>query len=396
MKLRQTLICREGWYYLVVLALVFAGAILREVNLLLILAGMLLGPVIFNWRAMGLTLRGLEVRRKMPEGVCAGDLLVASVQLSNTRRHVGSWAVVVEDEVRREPSPNGNQPRHEKPIRTGVLFPYVPAGESRSGAYRGRLPQRGRYRLGPLKISTRFPFGLFSRTIDLGRVRTLTVYPRLGRLTRAWATRHRESFAGAHRRERRHGPEGDFYGVREWRTGDSRRWIHHRSSARVGKIVVRQFEQPRNRDVAVLIDLWKPKKSGQQHEENVELAVSFAATVVADLCRKGGTNLLLGTPGDQPVYTSGPASTQLLNDTMQQLALVEARQDDPLDKVLDGALRRIDQGTEIILVGTRPVDLTDTKRFPSLWSDPNRRAAARGIRCIDTSSEKLNEYFRAE
>jgi len=396
MRLRQTLICREGLYYLVVLALVFAGAMLREVNLLLILAGMLVGPVILNWRAMGVTLRGLEVQRKVPEGVCAGDLLVANVQLSNTRRYVGSWAVVVEEEIRREPSPNGNQPRREKPIRTGVLFPYVPAGQSRNGAYHGRLPQRGQYRFGPLKISTRFPFGLFSRTIDLGQVRTLMVYPRLGRLTRAWETRHRESFAGAHRRERRHGPEGDFYGVREWRTGDSRRWIHHRSSARVGKIVVRQFEQPRNHDVAVLVDLWQPKKPKQQHEENVELAVSFAATVVADLCRKGGTNLLLGTPGDEPEYVAGPASTQLLNDTMQRLAVAEAHQDDQLDKLLDGALQRIDQGTEIVLVGTRPIDLSDPTRFPSLWSDPNRRGMGRRIRCIDTSSEELNEYFQTE
>ncbi len=41
---RQTTVCREGWYYLAILALVFGGAISKEVNLLLILAGMLLGP----------------------------------------------------------------------------------------------------------------------------------------------------------------------------------------------------------------------------------------------------------------------------------------------------------------------------------------------------------------
>ena len=56
-------VCREGWYYLLVLGLVFCGAMLREVNLLLILAGLLLGPLLFNLRAVVVTLRNLEVRR---------------------------------------------------------------------------------------------------------------------------------------------------------------------------------------------------------------------------------------------------------------------------------------------------------------------------------------------
>ena len=47
---RQTTICREGWYYLVIVAVVFGGAVFKEVNLLLILAGMLLGPLLLNWR----------------------------------------------------------------------------------------------------------------------------------------------------------------------------------------------------------------------------------------------------------------------------------------------------------------------------------------------------------
>jgi len=39
---RQTTVCREGWYYLAILAVVAGGATFKEVNLLLILAGMLL------------------------------------------------------------------------------------------------------------------------------------------------------------------------------------------------------------------------------------------------------------------------------------------------------------------------------------------------------------------
>jgi len=388
---RHTTVCREGWYYLLVLGIVFVGAMVRDVNLLLILSGLLVGPLVFSWRMVGRTLRGLGVQRKVPQTVCAGDLLVAGISLTNTRRRLGSWAVVVDEQLQRETDHD-----REEPIRPAVLFPYVPAGESRKGVYRGRLTRRGRYRLGPLRLSTRFPFGLLCRTITVGQTDTLTVYPRLGRLTRHWATRHHESLASTHCRQRRHGPEGDFYGVRQWRSGDSRRWIHWRSSARLGELVVRQFEQPRNRDVAVLLELWQPAQPRPEHLDNVELAVSFAATVVADLCRQGGGNLLLGTTGTPSQCTSGPASAALLQDTMQRLALAEAQSADRLPELIELALGEIESGTEIVLVSSRPVDLTDSARFESFCADPSRRTLTRRIRCIDTSGDELGEYFRAE
>ena len=62
----QTTICREGLYFLAIIALVFGGAIIKEVNLLLILAGMLLGPFLLNWRAVKANLRGLKVERNLP------------------------------------------------------------------------------------------------------------------------------------------------------------------------------------------------------------------------------------------------------------------------------------------------------------------------------------------
>lgn len=389
---RHTTLCPEGWYYLLVLAFVFAGAMLREVNLMLVLAGMLLGPMLFNWRMVAVTLSGLDVRRKLPQGVCAGDLLVVNLELTNRRKRIGSWAVAVTERVERV---GGD--RRAGPIEPSVLFPYVPAGQSRGNVYRGRLTQRGLYRLGPLRVSTRFPFGLFSRTITVAEADTLVVFPRLGRLTRRWVTRHHEAFDGAQRRQRRGGrTTGDLYGVREWRSGDNRRWIHWRSSARHGKLVVCQFEQYRNRDVAVLVDLWQPAEPAPQHRENVELAVSFAATLVNDLCRSGGSNLLVAATAAEPRCTAGPASPALQQNVMEELAVAEPDCQDRLGQLLDSALGQIDPGTEVILVSTRPVDLSDPARFAALCSDPARRALLRRIRIVNTADETLAEFFQPQ
>lgn len=392
----RTTIRREGWYYLLILAVVLGGAVFKEVNLLLILAGMLLGPLLVNWQAVGANLRGLLVERKLPPGLSAGNPLSVTLSLTNARRRLAAWTVVVEDQVRRVASAGAGNHGGAPALRPAVLFPYVPAGQSRKGAYRGRLPERGRYQFGPVRLSTQFPFGLFSRTINVGESESFVVLPRLGRLTEGWAARRLEALAGADRRRQRSGSEGDFYGVREWRSGDGRRLVHWRSSARVGKLVVRQFERPRSRDLAVVLDLWQPERPTTDHVENVELAVSFAATVLNDTCRQGGSSVFLA-PGEagQPCF-GGPASPALLQGLMERLATVEARSDDPLPAVLADTLLRVAAAAEIVVASTRPIDLTDTARFAALWSDPALRERARRIRCVDSSSDSLAQYFQVE
>ena len=66
---RQTSICREGWYYVAIMAVVLGGAVLHEVNLLLILAGILLGPLLLNWRAVHLE----PARAERSSGGCPLD-----------------------------------------------------------------------------------------------------------------------------------------------------------------------------------------------------------------------------------------------------------------------------------------------------------------------------------
>ncbi len=69
---RPTTICREGCYYFAIMAVVLGGAILHGLNLLLILSGMLLGPLLLNWRLVGATLRGLRIQRRLPLAPCRG------------------------------------------------------------------------------------------------------------------------------------------------------------------------------------------------------------------------------------------------------------------------------------------------------------------------------------
>ncbi len=388
----QIQVGREGWFYLFLVAVVLGVALIKGVNLLLILAGLLLGPVVLSWLSVRSNLRGLRLTRKLPSHVCAGDTLSVGVQLSNSRPRLGCWEVVVEEQIRRLGNGRPSQP----PLTPSVFFPYIRAGQRAKATYRGRLLERGSYQFGPLRVSTRFPFGLLARTMLVENPQTCVVLPRLGRLTRAWQARRREACAGADRRGGSPGPEGDFYGVRQWQHGDRMRLIHWRGSARLDRLVVRQFERPRNRDLALLLDLWQPQPAEDQHRQNVELAVSFAATVLTDLSRKGAGNVWLVLEQEEPRCLGGPLSANLLQNLLEQLANVEAQSRDCLAALLACALPRITAGVEIVLVSTRAVDPSDAWRRASASLDPLAREQVGRIRCVDTSSEELWKFFAAE
>ncbi len=387
----HTLLSREGRYYLLVLMFIFGVAMVKEMNLLVLMAGMLLGPLAVSWRLVALTSQDLKVRRRMPRGVSTGDSLVVSVELENPRRRFGCWGVAVEDEIRREGS------SQDPTMRPSVWFAYVPAGESALQTYRSRFPQRGRYRFGPMTVSTRFPFGLFQRTLRIESDEVLTVFPRLGHLSGRWNLRRHEVVEGSRYRERRHGRSaGEFFGVRQWHYGDNRRWIHWRSSARHGTLVVRQFEQHRNRDVAILVDLWQPERPETRDLANVELAVSFAATLVTAVCRQETSGLLLALAGPETVRVEGLATSAVRHEAMERLALVEASHEDRLESLFEAALVRVAPGAEIVLVTTREIDWNSREEMARLWRTAARRALRGNLRIVNTADEALSDYFQVE
>ncbi len=250
---RKISLTREGWSYALVTLFVLGGAVLREGNLLMLLTGLLTGLFCFGLVLTLANLRNLEVSRVLPEGISAGDRLVVEISVKNRRRRWGSWAVTVTDQVTLEGDKPGGKRQAlstgwtlaERTALTGkanqselagsavsVFLPQILPGKTSKAAYQGRLLRRGRYRFGSLKVSSRFPATFFSAALRLDQADTLLVSPRLGRLMPRWAQMHREDEQGSQHSGKRQGlVEAEFYGLRDWRKGDSRRWIHWRSSA---------------------------------------------------------------------------------------------------------------------------------------------------------------------
>ena len=392
---RRFALCFEGLYYSVVLAFIMGGGILRGINLLFVLAGMMLGPLIYNIRMVDLMLRRIKVRRILPDGICAGDLLVVEFEAEGIARRGSSSAILVRDSIKGTQS--ANVPLADAENRPEVFFPHVAAGQKEIQSYQGRLMDRGRYTFGPFEVSTRFPLGLVKKSITVQQTEDLIVFPRPGILLPRWKRLSEAQFIGAGGGRSRQGlVEGDFYGLRDYRKGDSRSWIHWRTSARRNTLAVRQFEQPRSQDVALLLDLWLPEQPSDEQRDNIELAISFAAAVAEDLCRQGGNRLGIGVAGKEVAWKYGIGSRTLLTEIMEQLALAEAAADDQFPTLLEQALQAIPSGTTTVVLSTRSVDMRDTDRFAQVWDDPNLRNALREIHAMEVGSDEFGECFDSD
>ncbi|MFP6659585.1 MAG: DUF58 domain-containing protein [Pirellulales bacterium] len=399
MKLRRkTVICREGWYYLLVLAFIITGSILREVNLLLVMAGMMFFPFVFNWRAVVVGLRTVNFTRRLPRQVVAGDLLVVDLVVEKrpsrfSLRRPSSWGLVASDCIRRE----SNDRRRDKPLRPRLIFWRVPVGQRLRDSYRVRLNRRGRYEFGPLTVSTRFPLGLVRRTMVVDDQDTIVVLPRLGRLTKQWTNVFREAHIGTRSHQKKVGVlEGDFHSLRDWRPDDGQRWIHWRTTARRGSPVVRQFERQQNQNLLLLVDLWRPKKANAADEEAVELAASFAATVITDVCRRGNSYLHLGIAGSEIVSREGPASVGLLSEQLEMLAAAQADSTDRLPELLSRTLNTLRPEMSVVIISPRHLDTSDAEQFAELWADPGRRASIGHIVTINSGSEEIDQFFQLD
>jgi len=413
----RSVLCREGVYYLAVIALVFFGAIPREANLLLLFGSLLLCPVFIAWRLARHSLRNLQVKRKVPPSVVAGEAFHISLELTNPRRRLSSWAVVVEDTIQLLRQTNGNT--HSKDsqkvlkaesqsFRPAVYFEYVKVGSTLKKSYSGCLPRRGKYRLGPMVLSTRFPVGFFRMTRPLEEnaskdaANEFYVYPRWGKLAAHWLTRQYQSDENRQKRRFRSSRiSGEFLGVRHWQTGDIKKWIHWRASARHNDLVVRQYEQHQNRDAAVILDLFYPAALTVREMETMELSVSFAATLVHELARRRGSNLLFGTVGSgdwcngdvSSDWLSGQVCVPLLDRIMERLAVISSDTQDTLAELLMQIVSSAAPNADIFLVSRTPIDMTHSPRFEGFRNDPRLRVLSQRIRLIDASSPEWEEVF---
>ncbi len=141
---------------------------------------------------------------------------------------------------------------------------------------------RGRYAFETVRLTVADPFALARAEIEQGEPQALVVYPRLVTLDRLF------SEGGAHAQDGRRmllqRPTGfELHSVREHAHGESLRRVHWRSTARRGRLMVKELEDAPRDEVAVLLD----GDASATTAESFDLSVRAAGSILQAHHRRG-------------------------------------------------------------------------------------------------------------
>jgi uncharacterized protein (DUF58 family) len=387
-RLRVT---RAGLGYLGVWLVLLLAGLQQQNNLILLTSGMAAGPLVASLAMSLFLLRRLRVERRLPGHVFEGQALAIDYVAENTRALSAALAFEVRDEL----DPVDRTVPGSGRVRPRVIFERVAPRDRGRIRWESPSPVRGRYDLTRLDLVTRAPFGLVERRLTLDSPASLVVYPRLGTLTRRWTQLWRESTQS--RRGRRHdrtAQQQDYHGLREYRSGDSPRWIHWRTSARVGRLMVKEFEQENDQEIAILLDAWQPRaRVTAEQREAVERAIRFAATVCVAMSRAPGRRIVLGWTGPTPGVRQGPAGARLSHELLSTLAVHRASAEGQLAALFEALPPAVLRDALLVVVSSRPVNLAEEAARSSRLSEASARGLASRLIALDVTRGDLDPYI---
>jgi uncharacterized protein (DUF58 family) len=160
----------------------------------------------------------------------------------------------------------------------------------------------------------------------------------------------------------------EFHGLREFRSGDSPRWIHWRTSARCGELMVREFADPPTDNLVLIVEPWVPARpapgpqaaSSDVGDQRVEEAISLAATICWEWCRQAGARFVLAVAGADPVIMEGITGRELALGLLECLAVQAACAEPATAALADRLAARALPSGPALLVSTRGSAFAET------------------------------------
>lgn len=339
---------REGQFWLAAVAALWLTGLVKGINLILLLAYLLLALWILNWWVARRSLRGLTAERVAPGPVFVGE---------TAPRHV-----VVSDSG---PQPlNGWDLHDDGSDHSATWFvPTMRPGDFLRLRAEQRFDRRGYYESRPLRAESSYPFGLVRQELEFGEPARTLVFPALGTINvermRRWLQYASRPDERSRRTRRRLSNEVEFHGLRSFRPGDSPRWIHWRTSARRGELMVREFDQGTHFDLLMLVEAYEPEPP---QPSQLEPAISLAATIAWQWSQEAGDHIVLGVAGSESVVTTGGSGAFPSQSILSSLATARgSRQPD-----VDGMIRKLEMthlptGPALLISG-RPTVADDADR----------------------------------
>jgi uncharacterized protein (DUF58 family) len=317
-------------------AVIHVTALTVGIQLLFYLAYVLWGVLLAAFLWAQLNRRWITVRRSVsPAQAQVGQIVEETIAIHND-----SWIRKLWLELRDHSTLQGH---HFAAVVS------LPGRSKREWKVRTLCRQRGLYRLGPTAVHTGDPFGLFNSVRMYPAHTDLLVLPPTVPLA-AFGLPASDLPGGNRMARRAYHSTPNAAGIRDYLPGDPMNRIHWPITARVQKMMVKEFELDPTSDIWIALDLdaevhvdgsasdWSNSGSGKNglpvQPTTEEYSVVVAASLAAHFIAQGRTVGLLAWGQHRVTLPADRGSRQLVK-ILRALAVLRAEGQTPLHGVLE-------------------------------------------------------------
>lgn len=341
------------------------------INLFFHLSYILLGILVVAYIWAWLNLRGLSVQREtFTHRTQVGEQARERVTVQNRWPLAKLWVEVLD---------HSDLPNH------GAGFvANLPARERRRWVVRTQCTIRGKFRLGPVTLASGDPFGLFRIEQALPGSDEILVYPRTIPLP-GFNLPSAELPGGQDLKTRTHHVTPNVAPIREYQPGDSFNRIHWRSTARTGKLMVKEFELDPTAEIYIVLDMLERaqqylRQSGDARggrderiaESTEEYAVQAAASIARHMLSQNRAVGLVAW-GQQREVIPAEREIRQLYKILEALAELRAHGATPLAEVLGAESARFGRNCTLVLI---------TPSLDERWVTGVQHLLYRGVRVV--------------
>jgi uncharacterized protein (DUF58 family) len=231
-----------------------------------------LNVVLYVWAQHAV--RGLSISREVQRLAVARQKTQVELKLTNLRKSARFGALGFD--MHREVTPGRDY--------SAVAFLEAPGGESVSSTYTITPARRGVFQAGPVYLYGGDPFGFYKcwRRIDEYSRMIVLPSPFSFRFTNPasrseLALDEMATIAAG-------GDSTEFFGVREYVPGEPLKRVHWRSSARLGKLISKQFEMNVASSVSALLLVDGDMYRGTSVDNPLEYSITMIASLAYATC----------------------------------------------------------------------------------------------------------------
>ncbi|MBC8162716.1 MAG: DUF58 domain-containing protein [Roseiflexaceae bacterium] len=338
------------------------------IHLFYLLLGLLVVSFVWAW----FNLRGVRVEREtFTQRTQVGGLAHERLSVTNLWPFPKLWIEL--------------RDHSDLPLHASGFVSYLPAKDRRRWVSKTPCTMRGKFTLGPATLVSGDPFGIFKLQRRVEGTSEVLVYPRTTPLP-AFSLPSAELPGGQDVKSRAYHVTPNVSSIRDYQPGDSFNRIHWKSTARGGKLMVKEFELDPTAEIYVVLDMQERvhqqlignkrardvDNSVRVAESTEEYGVQASASIIRHLLDQNRMVGMVSWGQHREVIPAERESRQLFK-MLEALAVLRAHGVQPLAEVLAAESARFGRNCTLVIV---------TPALDERWVLSLQQLLYRGVRAV--------------